>query len=110
MSLPDPKLNKKGKANNKLGIYKQADQDTARLMENRKQDPYYAAPVSLDTGRLLVSPVQTGGKLAGLGRGPLATDEQAEALLKKMDLLKGMLNQPKIVGYGPDSNIQPYGH
>jgi hypothetical protein len=110
MKLPEAKLEKKGKATNKMGVYKQADQDTARLVENRKQDPYYAAPVNLDTGRLLTSHVPMGGMLAGLERGKDPVDKQADSLLKKMDLLKGILNKQNIPSSGPNTVISPYRH
>jgi hypothetical protein len=123
MSLPDARFDPKKKALNKLGVYKQADEDSVRLVERRKQDPYYAGgrtgqgPVRgsgfgsnaragwfsgtrRDTG-LLARPggvgvggwKPVGGGLAGLGNGVGHADEQADELLKKLDLLKGVLNR-----------------
>jgi hypothetical protein len=108
MSLPAARFDGKKKALNKLGFYKQADQDSLRLMQSRKEDPFYnrAAPVvgtlippagqglgrgALDSGRWDLS--RQG--LSGLNPGRVSVNGQADELLHKLDALKGVLNRQR---------------
>lgn len=105
MSLPEVRVNPKEKVLNKLGFYKRADQDSVKLMERRKQDPYYhQAPA--DTGWRLGGAGRSGGGLTGLGPGGSAADVQAEELTKKLDQLKAVLRgqeQGGVLGQRPGS-------
>jgi len=114
MRLPDARLGLKKKVLNKLDIYAQADQDSVKLAERRKQDPYYnnggAGKLGwMNRGRdTALSIGRTGG--VGLGSGSGHTDMQADELLKKLDLLKGVLNrqavaQPPGMGPAPSSAL-----
>jgi len=99
MALPEARFDPKKKTLNKLGFYKQADQDSVRLLESRKLDPYYnknglGPAVALggmsgrrDTG-LLAGRVGRYGLTGGSG-----PDEKADELLQKLDRLKEVLGR-----------------
>jgi hypothetical protein len=94
MSLPDAKFDKKKKGLNKLGFYKQSEQDSIKLRERRKMDPYYGRK---DSG-MLMGAATNGEQLnrpmsAGLKLEPAPTDAQAGDLMRKLELLKGVLNR-----------------
>lgn len=113
MALPEARFDLKKKAMNKMGFYKQADQDSLRLLQRRKQDPFYNReelpgkmnPVDpmgtetftnkafRDTGWRKGGPAGAGEGIAGSRPGAGSVDGQAEDLLKKLDQLKGVLNQ-----------------
>jgi hypothetical protein len=92
-SLPDPRFDPKKKGVNKLGVYSEADKDSMRLAERRKNDPYYAGrPLAVPSdsmGRRLVPGANVGGLTPGAGQ----VDHQADDLLRKLDQLKGTLGR-----------------
>lgn len=65
MSLPMAKFDPKKKMLNKLGFYKQSDEDSIRLRERRKMDPYYGWKDSLAAADL--APGMNSGVPWGLG-------------------------------------------
>ena len=93
MSLPEARFDPKKKALNKLRAYEEAEQDSVKLSESRKQDPYYlrgaGIPVRprVDTGWRRLG---AGGLNPGLGVRPGA-DAQADELLGKLNALKAVL-------------------
>jgi hypothetical protein len=94
MNLPDAKFDAKKKGLNKLGFYKQSEQDSIRLRESRKMDPYYGLK---DSGRTSM-PAGNGLQQnkpgpGGLNLTPAPLDAQAGELLRKLDLLKGVMNR-----------------
>ena len=108
MSLPEAHFDPKKKALNKLGFYSQADRDSLKMLESRKQDPYYTGvaptPAPVPGGGWLnrLGPDSASQRLraSGSGRGMavqgLRSDEpneQADNLLSKLNELKGVLNR-----------------
>jgi len=106
MSLPEAHFDPKKKALNKLGFYSQADRDSLKMLESRKQDPYYTgvapapAPGSGWLNRLGPDSARLRARANGSGRGlsvqGLRSDdpnEQADNLLSKLNELKGVLNR-----------------
>lgn len=92
-TLPEARFDVKKKVLTKIEFYEQADKDSVRLSERRKNDPYY----SRSSGGLVLSGGRdAGGKTwmknpAGLGDGH--PDEGARELLGKLDQLKGVLGR-----------------
>lgn len=100
MSLPEAKFDAKKKGLNKLGFYKQSDQDSMKLRERRKMDPYYAWKDSSVVGsgaglvnREAVAGVVRPGAPTGLRMEAAPTDLQAAELMHKLELLKGALSR-----------------
>ena len=96
MSLPEVKFDPKKKPLNKLGLYGVADQDSMRLLQRRRTDPYYNNGHGLslsDSGWRRLSGARPG--IAGIGPGSVAPapDEQAEELLGKLAELKTVLGR-----------------
>lgn len=101
MALPEARFDPKKKGLNKLGAYGQADRDSAKMAEWRKQDPYsrdsvarhgwLSARAGADTGwrRALVP----GGSSGVGGLGSSRTDAQADELMGKLDRLKEVLRR-----------------
>jgi hypothetical protein len=103
MRLPEAKFDAKKKGMNKLGFYQQSDQDSIRLRERRKQDPYYGLKDSsfrADVSGELYRGSGLPGRPAAHGWAPLApaADTQAAELLLKLDRLKGVLSNREQVG------------
>ena len=94
MSLPEAKFDAKKKVLNKLGFYKQSEQDSIRLVERRKMDPYYGVKDSAVVFGAARRFRLTARSVAnGLDMGSASTDAQADSLMRKLDLLKGVLNR-----------------
>jgi hypothetical protein len=110
MNLPDARFDPKKKAMNKMGVYTQAERDSMRLRESRKQDPYYlsgggslpGAPGSEGSAIRAFKPdtdwrkspaARSTGLMPGLGPSPTGPEEQAGALLQKLNELKGVLSK-----------------
>jgi hypothetical protein len=99
MSLPDARFDTKRKSLNKLGFYKQSEQDSLKRQESRKADPYYAGKDTMALWRLPASGRTDAGfslkspTAGGIFMEPSATDAQASVLLKKLDQLKGVVNR-----------------
>jgi len=94
MSLPDAKFDRKKKSLNKLGFYNQSEQDSIKLRERRKMDPYYGRK---DSG-MLMGATANGEQLnrpmsPGLKLETAPTDAQAGDLMRKLELLKGVLSR-----------------
>src|SRR6185437_5818508 len=98
MSLPDAKFNTKKKTLTKMGFYRESEQDSIRLKERRKMDPYYGWK---DSG---MGPASGGNEVVrgglpgtpgtgGLKLDPTATDTQAGQLKRTLELLKGALDR-----------------
>lgn len=92
MSLPDAKFDVKKKGLNKLGFYKQSDQDSLKLRESRKRDPYSGWKDS-SMGSPGLGGIMNRQAAAGLKLETTPTDAQAGELMRKLDLLKGVLNR-----------------
>ncbi len=106
MSLPEAKFDAKKKGLNKLGFYKESDQDSMKLRERRKMDPYYAWKDSSVAGlgagllnREAIGGVVRPGAPTGLKMEAAPTDLQAAELMRKLELLKGVLSrqQPSVM-------------
>jgi hypothetical protein len=115
MSLPEARFDPKKKLLNKLGFYTQAEQDSVKMMERRKQDPFYnrdashpdalvkgglpgdgmngAIPGRRDSvampGRPLSSPLGSHG--VALTPNMENPEGRADELLQKLDKLKEVL-------------------
>lgn len=92
MQLPDAKL-KDNKSWNKLDYYAHADQDSAKLKEVMKNDPYYrdglAARMDTNVHSLLYDPSPVGTGMSGYH------DPGVEKINQKLSELKTVLNQPQ---------------
>ena len=104
MSLPEAKFDAKKKGLNKLGFYKQSEQDSIRLREKRKMDPYSGwkdsgaavggiGNTGVPGGAALNGGLPGRSGTGGLKLEPTATDAQAVDLLRKLDQLKGVLSR-----------------
>lgn len=115
MSLPEARFDPKKKALNKLGLYSQAQVDSAKLVQERRQDPYARHPdqdsamrrswlgARLDTGwRRALVPGQAG---LLLGHGRSETDAQADELMGKLDRLKEVLRRQEDRAPGTVSGV-----
>jgi len=100
MSLPEARFDPKKKALNKLGFYSQAEMDSAKLVEQRRSDPYARHPdpdSAVRRGWLSVRPADTGWRRALvpgqvlLGHGRSETDAKADDLMGKLEKLKEVL-------------------
>lgn len=99
MSLPEARFDPKKKALTKLGLYSQAEVDSAKLVEQRRSDPYarHAEDSVIRKGWPSVRPADTGWRrplVPGqvlLGHGRSETDAQADELMGKLDKLKEVL-------------------
>lgn len=112
MSLPEAKFDAKKKGLNKLGFYKQSDQDSMKLRERRKMDPYYGWKDSAVSGlgaglvnREAAGRVIRPGAPTGLKMEAAPTDLQAAELMRKLELLKGALSrqQPGVIPEMPSA-------
>jgi conjugative transposon TraM protein len=95
LRLPEARFDAVKKNMNKLGLYQQSDEDSVRLRERRKQDPYYewkdpSAGSTISAGR--VTGKSPADKWAPLSR---TADTQATEFLRRLDHLKGMLSNRK---------------
>jgi hypothetical protein len=94
MSLPEAKFDAKKKGLNKLGFYKQSEQDSIKLRVSRKMDPYYGRKDSGVAVGLAANDRQLNpGAASGLKLETAPTDAQAGDLMRKLDLLKGVLSR-----------------
>jgi len=108
MSLPEAKIKSKGKGLNKLGFYRQSDQDSIRMRESRKMDPYFGWK---DTAVAMAG----GGRRAedGLGVGGMepahsGVEVRAKELLQKLDQLKGVIGRQERGAIGDSPGTVPY--
>ena len=92
MSLPEARFDAKKKGLNKLGFYKQSEQDSIRLREKRKMDPYYGWKDSGAGHGLVDGGFPDKAVPGGLRLEPGSSDAQAGELLRKLDVLKGVLS------------------
>ncbi|HET6256690.1 MAG TPA: conjugative transposon protein TraM [Puia sp.] len=94
MSLPEAKIKSKGKGLNKLGLYRQSDQDSIRMRESRKMDPYFGwkDTATADGRRSGDQPadVVVGGRM---DPAHADVDAQAKELLQRLDQLKGVIGR-----------------
>jgi conjugative transposon TraM protein len=107
MTLPGAHFAKKERALNKLAFYEKADEDSAKLLERIKQDPYHLKlnpPVEAKT----MSPGQAFLGIGGTTRdhfiGQIGAvpreDSNASKLLRQLDQLKQVLHRPQVpAGY-----------
>jgi conjugative transposon TraM protein len=84
--LPKAQFDKKDAGMNKLAFYKKADQDSLKRHEFFRQDPYHSR--SKDTIGL-----------TSLKSSTPALDPRADALIKKLDLLRQSIRQPNMPVY-----------
>jgi hypothetical protein len=91
-TLPEARFDVKKKVLSKLGFYEQAERDSVRMSERRKNDPYFPRTVG---GFALSRGWDEGGmkKAVAAGSGDGHTDERARELLGKLDQLKGVLSR-----------------
>jgi Conjugative transposon, TraM len=92
MSLPEAKFDMKKKSLNKLGFYRQSEQDSIKLRESRKHDPYSGWKDS-SLGSAAFGGLSGRAAPTGLKLETTPTDVQAGDLMRKLDLLKGVLNR-----------------
>ena len=115
MSLPDARFDPKKKALNKLGFYKQSEEDSIRLRERRKMDPYFGWRDSgMSAGNAGNGTVNGEGLTERPGAGGLKletapADLQAAEMMRKLELLKGVLSrrQQEVVADGPVAGKVP---
>jgi hypothetical protein len=90
-ALPDARFDVKKKVLTKIGLYEQADKDSVKLSERRKNDPYY----SRTTEGIALSRGSDGWMKNAVGTvsGDRHPDERAQELLGKLDQLKGVLSR-----------------
>ena len=101
MSLPGARFAKKETVLNKMAFYEKADEDSAKLLERIKQDPYHvklntpAAAKMISSGQPFLS--MAGGTTnqftSRLNTAP-AADSDASKLLRQLDQLKQVLHRP----------------
>jgi hypothetical protein len=112
MNLPGAHFAKKETILNKLGFYEKADEDSAKLMDRIRQDPYHTKPAA--SAFLQRSALEQPFKgIAGNGTGHLSTslsaapaeDSNANKLLKQLDQLKQVLHRPTLPAALPASNL-----
>jgi conjugative transposon TraM protein len=102
MNLPPAHFTKKENTLDKLGFYKKADEDSVKLMEKIKQDPYHLKAVALIAPRSVDSS-GAHGFLRSARDGDLGTaeglapsgDQQATQLLQRLEQLKRTIRQPE---------------
>jgi hypothetical protein len=87
MTLPAAQFAVKGQPTDKMGYYAKAAQDSARLKERLKLDPYAAARDSVVRGVVTVRPGVTG--MAPLGM--TGADAEADRLLRRIGEMKTAL-------------------
>jgi Conjugative transposon, TraM len=86
-NLPGAHFSRNEAVMDKMGFYKKADEDSVKLMERIKQDPYHAkAPA--------------GHMITNIDERP-AIDPHADELLQKLEVLKKVLAQPNVSPIGP---------
>jgi Conjugative transposon, TraM len=104
MTLPLAHFDLRGQPQDKDGFYEKAKQDSMRLAERKKQDPYAAGKVgahafATDSG------YSRPGAVAGLtGLNPAGADRQADEALARLDQLKNLLASKK-PGFIKDSGV-----
>jgi conjugative transposon TraM protein len=110
MTLPGAHFAKKERALNKLAFYEKADEDSAKLLERMKQDPYHLK-LNPSPDAKTSSPGQA---FLGMGGNPsdhfishLGTvpreDSNANKLLRQLDQLKQVLHRPQVPAGFPGS-------
>lgn len=110
MTLPTAHFAKKEKALNKLAFYEKADEDSAKLLERMKQDPYHLklnAPLASKTipqgqAFLGVAGINTGRFTSNLNS-ITGEDSNANKLLRQLDQLKQVLHRPQVPAGFPAS-------
>ena len=93
MNLPGAHFAPKEKLVNKLEFYKKADEDSVRLLERIRQDPYHLKTAVLPGTRHLLTSITA----------PPPEDSTANQLLKQLDKLKQVLHRPAISAPSPAS-------
>jgi conjugative transposon TraM protein len=88
-SLPGPNLNKR-KDKDKLGVYEEANKDSLKLHDQMKNDPYYNQP---DFSKL-----QPMAGNPGHSTGSASADSNEAQVVRKLDLLKKVLNSKSAPG------------
>jgi hypothetical protein len=121
MTLPTAHFAKKETALNKLAFYEKADEDSAKLLERMRQDPYHLkintpAPAKLlPQGQAFPSIAGNGSDhfINHLGAIP-REDSNANKLLRQLDALKQVLHRPAVpempAGFAPSApgaSVQP---
>ena len=110
MTLPSAHFAKKERALNKLAFYEKADEDSAKLLERMKQDPYHLKLTPSAEAKTM-SPGQAflgiGGNtsdhfISHLGAVP-REDSNANKLLRQLDQLKQVLHRPQVPAGFPGS-------
>ncbi len=87
ITLPPPKNNEKAKAPDKMTTYEKAAQDSALLLEKKKQDPYAFGKFN-DSGK-------TNGLQTAINRQQQATDEIAGKVLERLTELRHTMAAPQ---------------
>lgn len=114
MSLPAIKVDTKGKMPDKLDMYAKAAQDSAKIEEELKQDPYAAAKVAgaaisaLDSMRVLA---RTGDRRlqTDLNTRQILVETTADQLLQKINQLKSLTRpQARAVGGWAGQTMETY--
>lgn len=110
MTLPGAHFAKKEKALDKLAFYEKADEDSAKLLERMKQDPYHLK-LNPSAEQKAMSPGEAflgiGGNtrdhfISHLGAVP-REDSNANKLLRQLDQLKQVLHRPQVPAGFPAS-------
>jgi hypothetical protein len=100
MNLPTPHFDTKEKPMDKLGSYKKADLDSAKLRERMKEDPYIPAHA--------LTPDLSGSHLMPLGgRKVSVVDSQANQVLERLKQLKQVIASSPIQSAGPPPITSP---
>jgi hypothetical protein len=103
MTLPTAHFAKKETALNKLAFYEKADEDSAKLLERMKQDPYHLKLGTPAPAKLLPEGQAFPG-MAGNGSDHFIDrlsavpreDSNANKLLRQLDALKQVLHRPVV--------------
>src|ERR1700722_3403793 len=108
MSLPEAKIKSKGKGLNKLGFYRQSDQDSIRIRESRKMDPYFGWK---DTAVAMAGGGRRDGdglNVGGMEPAHSGVEVRAKELLQKLDQLKGVIGRQERGAIGDSPGTVPY--
>jgi hypothetical protein len=103
MTLPGAHFAKKERALNKLAFYEKADEDSAKLLERMKQDPYHLK-LNPSAEAKTISPGQAFLGISGSTRDHFVSqigavpreDSNANRLLRQLDQLKQVLHRPQV--------------
>ena len=100
-NLPAAHFDKKERALDKLGFYAKADQDSAKMLDRMKQDPYYLSQKATllpgrGTGAIPMAVGSNKPMLPALPNtaAPAGFPSQADAVLQKLEQLKRVIGQP----------------